>query len=69
MDTLLMGALLLVIMLILLAGGVWIAMTLAIVGWVGQAFFTSTLPGKNRPTLLKISSSGFSITLTRPPTA
>jgi len=47
MDTLLMGALLLVIMLILLAGGVWIAMTLAIVGWVGQAFFTSTLPGKN----------------------
>jgi len=47
METLLMGALLLVIMLILLAGGVWIAMTLAIVGWVGQAFFTSTLPGKN----------------------
>jgi tripartite ATP-independent transporter DctM subunit len=47
LDTLLMGALLLAIMLILLAGGVWIAMTLAIVGWVGQAFFTSTLPGKN----------------------
>ncbi|MEH3085852.1 MAG: TRAP transporter large permease subunit [Xylophilus ampelinus] len=47
MDTLLMGGMLLVIMLLLLAGGVWIAMTLAIVGWVGQAFFTSTLPGKN----------------------
>ncbi len=47
LDTLLMGALLLAIMLILLAGGVWIAMTLAIVGWVGQAFFTNTLPGKN----------------------
>ncbi|WP_309970623.1 TRAP transporter large permease subunit [Variovorax guangxiensis] len=42
-----MGALLLAIMLVLLAGGVWIAMTLAIVGWVGQAFFTNTLPGKN----------------------
>ncbi|RIX74462.1 TRAP transporter large permease subunit [Acidovorax cavernicola] len=42
-----MGALLLGIMLLLLAGGVWIAMTLAIVGWVGQAFFTNTLPGKN----------------------
>ena len=42
-----MGALLLIIMLVLLAGGVWIAMTLAIVGWVGQAFFTNTLPGKN----------------------
>jgi tripartite ATP-independent transporter DctM subunit len=41
------GALLLFVMLLLLAGGVWIAMTLAIVGWVGQAFFTSTMPGKN----------------------
>jgi tripartite ATP-independent transporter DctM subunit len=47
MDTLLMGGLLLALMLVFLAGGVWIAMTLAIVGWVGQAFFTSTLPGKN----------------------
>ncbi len=47
MDTLLMGGMLLAIMLLLLAGGVWIAMTLAIVGWVGQAFFTTTLPGKN----------------------
>jgi tripartite ATP-independent transporter DctM subunit len=47
LETLLMGALLLAIMLVLLAGGVWIAMTLAIVGWVGQAFFTNTLPAKN----------------------
>ena len=47
LETLLMGALLLGIMLLLLAGGVWIAMTLAIVGWVGQAFFTHTLPAKN----------------------
>ena len=47
MDILLMGGMLLVIMLVLLAGGVWIAMTLAIVGWIGQAFFTNTLPGKN----------------------
>ena len=46
-ETLLMGAMLLGIMLVLLAGGVWIAMTLAIVGWVGQAFFTTTIPGKN----------------------
>ena len=35
------------LMLVLLAGGVWIAMTLAICGWVGQAFFTTTQPGKN----------------------
>ena len=47
MDILLVGGLLLFIMLLLLSGGVWIAMTLAICGWVGQAFFTSTQPGKN----------------------
>jgi tripartite ATP-independent transporter DctM subunit len=47
MDILSIGALLLFVMLLLLSGGVWIAMTLAICGWVGQAFFTSTAPGKN----------------------
>ncbi|NBO14932.1 MAG: TRAP transporter large permease subunit [Betaproteobacteria bacterium] len=47
MDLLEIGGLLLFIMILLLSGGVWIAMTLAIVGWVGQAFFTNTLPGKN----------------------
>ena len=47
MGLLEVGALLLFVMLLLLAGGVWIAMTLAIVGWIGQAFFTTTLPGKN----------------------
>ena len=45
MDTLLMGGMLLALMLVFLAGGVWIAMTLAIVGWVAQAFYTTTLPG------------------------
>ena len=34
-------------MLLLLAGGVWIAMSLAICGWIGQEFFTTTQPGKN----------------------
>ncbi len=47
MDLMQIGALLLFILLLLLSGGVWIAMTLAIVGWIGQAFFTTTLPGKN----------------------
>ena len=47
MDILLVGGFLLILMLVLLAGGVWIAMTLAIVGWVGQAFFTNTQPGMN----------------------
>src|ERR1700752_4301106 len=46
-DQLALGALLLVVLLVLLACGVWIAMSLAIVGWVGQAFFTATQPGKN----------------------
>ena len=47
MGLLEIGGLLLLLMLLMLSGGVWIAMTLAIVGWVGQAFFTTTLPGKN----------------------
>jgi tripartite ATP-independent transporter DctM subunit len=47
MDLVWLGAFLLVVMLLFLAGGVWIAMTLAIVGWIGQAFFTTTQPGKN----------------------
>jgi tripartite ATP-independent transporter DctM subunit len=47
LDILSIGALLLFLMLLLLGGGVWIAMTLAICGWVGQAFFTSTSPGNN----------------------
>src|SRR6201988_1926093 len=47
MDILAIGGILLVLMMLLLTGGVWIAMTLAICGWVGQAFFTTTQPGKN----------------------
>lgn len=47
MTTLGIGLFLLVIMLVLLSGGVWIAMTLAVCGWVGQAFFVATQPGKN----------------------
>ncbi|MEZ0310006.1 MAG: TRAP transporter large permease [Ramlibacter sp.] len=47
MDIILVGGLLLLIMMVLLSGGVWIAMTLAICGWVGQAFFTTTATGNN----------------------
>src|SRR3954469_2240433 len=47
MSILLIGGLLLLIMMVLLSGGVWIAMTLAICGWVGEAFFTTTSPGNN----------------------
>ena len=47
MDILTIGGILLLLMLLLLSGGVWIAMTLAICGWIGQAFFTTTEPAKN----------------------
>ena len=47
MSVVAIGGLLLLILLLLLTGGVWIAMALAMVGWVGQALFTTTLPGKN----------------------
>ena len=40
------GLFLLVVMLLLLGGGVWIAMTLAIVGWVGMALFTDMAPAR-----------------------
>ena len=46
-NMLVVGAVLLALMLVLLASGLWIAMTLAICGWVGQAFFIQTQPGKN----------------------
>jgi tripartite ATP-independent transporter DctM subunit len=39
------GGILLVFMMVLLMGGVWIAMTLAIVGWIGMAWFTSLPAG------------------------
>jgi tripartite ATP-independent transporter DctM subunit len=44
------GGILLIFMMLLLSGGVWIAMTLAITGWIGMVFFTSQPPsiwGKN----------------------
>jgi tripartite ATP-independent transporter DctM subunit len=42
-----MGLILLGFLGVLLAGGVWIAMALAIVGWAGLALFASTPPGPN----------------------
>jgi tripartite ATP-independent transporter DctM subunit len=50
MSVVAIGAFLLLVMLLFLAGGVWIAITLAIVGWIGMALFTSQPPliwGKN----------------------
>ena len=55
------AGLLLVFMFLLLAGGVWIALTLAIVGWVCFALFTGTPPGKNLFTAFWGSSSSWTL--------
>src|SRR3977135_609105 len=61
MELIEIAGLLLIIMMVLLAGGVWIAMTLAIVGWIGMAFFTGTPPGKNLFTAFWGSSASWTL--------
>ena len=61
MELIQIAGLLLFIMMVLLAGGVWIAMTLAIVGWIGMAFFTGTPPGKNLFTAFWGSSASWTL--------
>ncbi len=52
---------LLVVMMVLLASGLWIAITLAVCGWVGQAFFVNTQPGKNLFTAFWESSASWEL--------
>jgi tripartite ATP-independent transporter DctM subunit len=47
MSTLVIAGVLLALLLFLLAGGVWIAIALGVVGWAGLAFFTDTPPDIN----------------------
>lgn len=47
MSTLTVAMILLALLLVLLAGGVWIAISLAAVGWFGLQFFTTTPPEVN----------------------
>src|SRR4030095_10313795 len=47
MGTLAIASMLLALLLVLLAGGVWIAIALAVVAWCGLQFFTSTPPDVN----------------------
>src|SRR5712675_1489369 len=61
MELIEIAGLLLIVMLLLLAGGVWIAMTLAIVGWIGMSFFTGTPPGKNLFTAFWCSSASWTL--------
>jgi tripartite ATP-independent transporter DctM subunit len=44
MNVVEIGAILLLIMLVFLTGGIWIAVTLALVGWIGLAVFTNKPP-------------------------
>lgn len=46
-NVVVMGTILLGFLGLLLCGGVWIAMSLAIVGWAGLALFATTPPGPN----------------------
>ena len=47
MGTLTIAAVLFAILMVLLFGGIWIAIALAAVAWIGLAFFTSTPPDVN----------------------
>lgn len=47
MSTLTLGSILFALLLLLLAGGVWIAIALAAVAWFGLQFFTGTPPDVN----------------------
>ncbi len=47
MSTLTLGSILFALLLVLLAGGVWIAIALAAAAWFGLQFFTSTPPDVN----------------------
>jgi len=49
-------------MMLFLAGGVWIAMTLAIVGWIGMSFFTQSPAGPLMATTVCGSSTSWSLT-------
>lgn len=50
METLTVGLILLAVLFAMLSAGVWIGLALAITGWVGMAFFTSSAPGLNMST-------------------
>jgi tripartite ATP-independent transporter DctM subunit len=47
MSLVAVSGILLIIMLLLLGGGVWIAITLALMGWMAIEFFTGSPAGKN----------------------
>ena len=61
MQTLEIAAFLLIVMSVLLTGGIWIAITLAIVAWIGMFFFTNTPPDLNLFTSFWGSSASWTL--------
>ena len=61
METLEIASFLLIVMAILLTGGIWIAIALAIVAWIGMYFFTSTPPALNLFTSFWGSSASWTL--------
>ncbi|MCX7140205.1 MAG: TRAP transporter large permease subunit [Proteobacteria bacterium] len=61
METLQIGIFLLIVMAILLTGGIWIGISLAMVAWIGMYFFTSTPPDLNLFTTFWGSSASWTL--------
>src|SRR5258706_7336074 len=61
MTTITLGSILLALLLVLLAGGVWIAIALAAAAWFGLQFFTSTPPDVNLFQSLWSSSASWTL--------
>ena len=62
MGTLEIGLVLLALLFVLLAGGVWIAMALGVVAWAGMFFFTSSPPALSLFTAMWSSADSWTLT-------
>ena len=61
MSTLEIGSILLAVLFVLLAGGVWIAIALGVVAWVGLHFFTSSPPSLSLVTAMWSSADSWTL--------
>ncbi len=61
MSTLAIGSILLAVLFVLLAGGVWIAIALGVVAWVGMYFFTSSPPSLSLVTAMWSSADSWTL--------
>lgn len=61
MSTFEIGSILLAVLFVLLAGGVWIAIALGVVAWVGMHFFTSSPPSLSLVTAMWSSADSWTL--------